>query len=534
MRPRQQTGDGPADSAARPAEGEEGTDGAPVDGVEPGPAGGRPRGLSSGMGYSGLAQAAPLVANLCLTPYLIHRLGLDRFGVWSLILVFLATLTVLDGGIGASLARFHAYHGAHGDRESTGRLVTGSLAAFLVLGLIVTGLSLLLAPVVTSAVDVPGRLEGEAEQLLVLLGPLLTLALASNSAIALLQAHARFRSLAAVSVGASVAYAVSVVVLVREGGDLPMLALLTLGRYLLVTVAGLCVGAGFLRFRRPLLPPRAERRDFGAYAVRMQLSGFTVFLNGEIDALVIAAMLPVRYVGIYAAGYQAATGLRSLPLYGFPPILTRMTQVFAHGGPAATAREFHVLEARWLPAVLTYGVVTTASVGLAVQVWLGRDLALSGAVAAVLLAGYSVQVALTGIRTCFVRAIGLPGHETRYSWFSTGVNLALTVPLTLLFGVMGVVLATAVGITAGSVYFVVLCRRLAGLRDRRLPGRWWPVTLAAAVTACLGNLLVLGLGWHGVLPLALAGAPVLAVIGLAWALLLPGIGEPGAPREGVP
>lgn len=534
MHPRQQTGGVPAGPAARSTGDEKGTDGTPVDGAEPGAPGGRPRGLSSGMGYSGLAQAAPLVANLCLTPYLIHRLGLDRFGVWSLILVFLATLTVLDGGIGASLARFHAFHGAHGDKESTGRLVTGSLAAFLLLGLIVTGLSLLLAPVITAAVDVPDHLKGDAEQLLVLLGPLLTLALASNSAIALLQANARFRPLAAVSVGASMAYAVSVVVLVREGGDLPLLALLTLGRYLLVTVAGLLVGARFIRVRRPLLPPRAELRDFGAYALRMQLSGFTVFLNGEIDALVIAAMLPVRYVGIYAAGYQAATGLRSLPLYGFPPILTRMTRVFARSGLPGAVREFPVLEARWLPAVLAYGVITTASVGLAVQVWLGRGLALSGAVAAVLLAGYSVQVALTGIRTCFVRAIGLPGHETRYSWFSTAVNLALTVPLTLLFGVMGVVLATAVGITAGSVYFVVLCRRLAGLRDRRLPGRWWPVTLAAALVACLGNLLVLRLGWHGVLPLALAGVPVLAAIGLAWALLLPGIADRATPGEETP
>ncbi|MGH1553678.1 hypothetical protein ACRAWF_21990 [Streptomyces sp. L7] len=61
-----------------------------------------------------------------------------------------------------------------------------------------------------------------------------------------------------------------------------------------------------------------------------------------------------------------------------------------------------------------------------------------------------------------MRAIGLPGYETRYSWFSTVVNLVLTVPLTLLFGVLGVVPATAIGLTAGSVYFVVLCRRFAG------------------------------------------------------------------------
>ncbi|KOG29406.1 oligosaccharide flippase family protein [Streptomyces resistomycificus] len=486
-------------------------------------------GLAPAVGFSALAQAAPLLTNLVLTPYLIRHLGLDRFGVWSLVLVFLATLTVLDGGVGASLARFHAYHAARGDREGAARLVIGSLALFAALGAVVTGLCLLLAPTIVSALDVPPRLREEARQLLMALGPLLTLALASNSAIALLQANTRFRTLAGVSGGSCLAFATAVIVLVDEGGDLPLLAVLAAGRYLLVTVGGLAAGARHLRVRRPLLPPRAERHEFWGYALRMQLSGFTVFLNGEIDAVVIAALLPVRYVGIYAVGYQAATALRSLPLYAFPPILTRMTHVYAEHGRAGAAREFHHLQPRWLPAVLTYGVVTTAVVGIAVQVWLGPELALGGVVAAVLLAGYAVQVAFTGVRTCFVRAIGLPGYETRYSWCATAVNLALTVPMTLLFGVLGVVLATAIGLTAGAVYFVVLCRRLADLHERRLPARWLPATALATGVSVAGNLFVLWLGWHGVLPLLLAGVPVLLGLAAAAALLRPGFGATRAP-----
>ncbi|MFJ9114877.1 lipopolysaccharide biosynthesis protein [Streptomyces sp. NPDC102394] len=483
---------------------------------------GSPR-LLPDVGFSALAQAAPQLTNLVLTPFLVHRLGLDRFGVWSLILVFLATLTVLDGGVGASLARFHTYHAARGDRVGTGRLVTGSLIVFVALGVLVTALAVLLSATLVSVLDVPPGLRGDVRRLLPALGPLLTLALTANSVSALLQANSRFRALAGVSVGSCVMYAVAVTVLVGQGGDLLLLALLTAGRYLLMTVAGLAVAAGHLRIRRPLLPLRAERREFGSYALRMQLSGFTVFLNGEIDALVVAALLPVRYVGVYAAGYQAAMGLRSLPLYAFPPMLTRMTQVFTTRGPRGAAREFRVLQARWLPAVLTYGVVVTGWVGLAVPIWLGPGLALSGAVATVLLAGYSVQVALTGVRTCFVRATGRPGHETRYSWCSTVVNLLLTVPLTLLFGVVGVVLATAIGITAGSLYFVHLCRRLADLRDVGLPRRWLPATVLAVVMAVSGALPVLWLGWHGVLPLLLAGLPVLAGLAAAGGLLLPGL-----------
>lgn len=477
------------------------------------------RALVSGMGFSGLAQIAPLLTNLALTPYLIHRLGLDRFGVWSLILVFLATLTVLDGGVGASLARFYAYHGVRGDQDATGRLVVGSVSVFLALGALVTGLAALIGPRVVTALDVPHRLTAEAGQLLLVLGPLLTLALISNSAIALLQANARFRSLAAVSAGSCLTYAVAVTAVVHDGHDLLPLALLTTLRYALVTIGGFCAGARHFRLRRPLLPRPAERRVFVGYASRMQLSGFTVFLNGEIDALVVAVLLPVRYVGIYAAGYQAATALRSLPLYAFPPILTRMTHVYASRGLPGAVADFHVLQSRWLPAVLTYGTVTTAAVGPAVVVWLGPGLALSGAVAAVLLTGYVVQVAFTGMRTCFVRAIGRPGLETRYSWCSTAVNLALTVPLTVLAGVVGVVLATAIGLVAGSLYLVLLCRRLADLRDGRLPRRWVPATVSAVLIAGAGELPVLRTGWHGALPLLLAGVPVLVGLAVAWAFM---------------
>jgi hypothetical protein len=88
-----------------------------------------------------------------------------------------------------------------------------------------------------------------------------------------------------------------------------------------------------------------------------------------------------------------------------------------------------------------------------------------------------------------------------------------------MFGVVGVVLATSIGLVAGSLYLVVLCRRLVDLGERRLPRRWVPATASAVITAGFGELLVLRLGWHGPLPLLLAGLPVLAGLGIAWSLM---------------
>ncbi|MDH6108518.1 O-antigen/teichoic acid export membrane protein [Kitasatospora sp. MAP12-15] len=477
--------------------------------------GGYAGGLFAGTGYSAVAQAAPLVVNVALTPVLIRRLGLDRFGLWSLVLVLLFTLTSLDGGVSASLARFYAFRGAHADRAGAGRLLVGSLALFLALGALVTGGCLLLAPAV-GLLHISPQLHGEAVAVLRFLGPLLTLALVSDSAASLLQAHGRFRALAGATLGSCAVYAAGVLMLVHGGaGSLTVLAAVTALRFVVLAVTGLLLGARHLAIRRPLLPERAERREFTGYAVRMQLSGLTVFLNGEIDAFVIAALLPVRYVGMYAAGYQVAAALRSLPLYAFPPVLTRLTEVFARSGLPGAVREYQWRQARWLPAVLTYGAVTTVAAPFAVRAWLGPGLALSGAVAAVLLAGYSIHVALTGMRTCLVRAVGRPGLETRYSWLATVVNTVLTVPFALAFGMLGVVAATAVGLVAGSAYFVLLCRRFTGPRERRVSARWSLVAALAATVTLAGELPVVLTGWHGTLPLLLAGLPVLAGLAVA-------------------
>jgi hypothetical protein len=45
--------------------------------------------------------------------------------------------------------------------------------------------------------------------------------------------------------------------------------------------------------------------------------------------------------------------------------------------------------------------------------------------ATILLAGYIVHVGLTGMRTCYVRAVGRRGLETRYSFVWMVTNTAL-------------------------------------------------------------------------------------------------------------
>ena len=121
------------------------------------------------------------------------------------------------------------------------------------------------------------------------------------------------------------------------------------------------------------------------------------------------------------------------------------------------------------------------------------------------------------MRTCYVRAVGRPGLETRCSAAWTVVNAVLTVPLALLFGVVGVVTATAVAGMVASVYFVGLCRREERLPMIALNRGWWLLAAAAAVTVA-GELAIVYTDFHGFLALALTGIPAL----VGWAIVAGG------------
>jgi O-antigen/teichoic acid export membrane protein len=475
--------------------------------------------LASRVGYNGLAQLAPMLVVLALTPVLLDRLGLDRYGIWAIALVALNTLRILDGGIAASLARFFAVHAAGEDRVAASRLMVGSLLFLALLGVVLTLVALPLAPTLVKVLNMPEGLEGEATMVLRWVPALAALALMGEATAALLVGHNRFRALAATMWLSALCFGLAVVLFVGDGAHLQALMIAVAARYGVLIFANLGLGARHLSLRRPLLPSRADMREVGGYSSRMQLSAISGFVNTELDALIIAAFLPIRYVGLYQIGMQVATGLRSLPLFAFPPLLTRLTTILHLEGREATADEFRRLERNWFGSVLGFGAVAVAAVAFAIPVWLGDAYVTSGAIAAILLAGYTAHVGLTGMRTCFVRAVGRPGLEMRSSIAWTVANLLLTVPLVLLAGVIGVVSATTLAGALASIYFVALCRREEGLPLIAPRHTWWPLVGAGVLLTVVGELLLVQAGLHGYGALVLTGVP--AVLG--WAVLAYGL-----------
>ena len=63
-------------------------------------------------------RVATAVMWICATPFVLSRLGTERFGIWALFFSFTGYLVWLDLGIGNTVVRFIAAHRPLDDRQA--------------------------------------------------------------------------------------------------------------------------------------------------------------------------------------------------------------------------------------------------------------------------------------------------------------------------------------------------------------------------------------------------------------------------------
>jgi O-antigen/teichoic acid export membrane protein len=459
--------------------------------------------------WSVAGQLSRPVAALVVTPVLLTRLGAERFGLYTLLITGLAVLTSLDGGIGASVLRFAAVHRARDDVAALGRFVRSVLLLAVATSGVVAAVAWFAADAIVELLGPPHDVRVDSVLCLRFLGPALVLNQVTAVLVGALGSVLRYDLIAVANVLGQLVF-VAIVLLASHAMSGALWAIVAgqaASLLVLVTAArGMTSGRGLLG---PL-----EWRELLGFGARTQLTSITALVNLEVDAVVVAAFLPLRDVAVYGIAASVASLLRNLPLWMLPPAVSELSSAFGSQGRFAALRLAHHFQRNWATLLLLWTGVSLSASLLGVQLWLGPDYSESGLAALVLVVGNSVNLA-TGVWVAFANSVGEAGLEARYGVVVMVVNLALTVPGVLLFGVIGVVGATALGQVVGSLYFLRLARRHFSLAPHEVFGvSGVGVGIVAAVAVALPTAGLVALGEHGVAPLALAA--VVAVL-LLWA-----------------
>jgi O-antigen/teichoic acid export membrane protein len=472
------------------------------------------------IGSTWVVTAATIIATYVLMPFVIHRLGEDGYGTWTLITAITGYMSLMALGVPMACVRYLAGDLASGDVRRANVTIGSCAGLYLMLGAIALAVGATLAAAFAAGYDIPRVWRAEA-----------------YVAFGLMAIHVAFSFLGLLPEGILFAHHAFVARnLVRLGG-VALRLLLTIGLLslhpsiaLLAVVQLACLAVDFalslvvVRRRFPAI--RIHLSDFEWAAVR-KVCSFSVYvllltagarLSFETDAIVIAAFLGVGAIPYYVVANSLIVYLMEF-IVAIAAVVSPMATTLHAADQVGELRDMFL---RWSKIALSISLMA----GLFLVVlgpkfigwWINPEFELrAGEVLQILTLSSLIFLPVRGVALPVLMGVGKPRVPT-FAFVGAGLlNLAMSVALVRPLGLVGVAIGTAVpNVLFAAVVLVVACRELH-------IGVWSFLSYVvprAAIGAIPAFTVLLwfrvSVGVEGILGLAVAGSAMLVLFAATW------------------
>lgn len=279
-----------------------------------------------------LGQVIPLAVAVVITPYLIRKLGVDRFGVFSLSLVVLAYFTLLDLGLSPATTKFVAEALGKSETERIPAILWTTLAMQAGLGFAAGVALIAVAPVLVSSVlKVPTHLVRETTIVFYICSASILINLVTSSLRGFLEAHQRFDWVNLIRTSSSTLSFLVAALALYFGAGLPLIVLC-----LAIKNAGVVIV--YFAFCLRLLPPgrlfspklevARSLLSFGGWLTIIFLTSSAVTY---LDRFLIGTRLSTTEVGYYTPPYDVVSRLWILPQSLYMTLFPAFSTLWATG-----------------------------------------------------------------------------------------------------------------------------------------------------------------------------------------------------------
>jgi O-antigen/teichoic acid export membrane protein len=429
----------------------------------------RTNGQSAARGVQSLklgaaTQLLPLIAgygvNLLATPYVVSRLGLHDFGIWSITGAIAQVAVLFDLGVSRAASRYVALFHARGDTRNE-RSVLGVCLSVLI------GLSGVLYAV---PLFIPGFLNQILHTRDVALARFLVV-----SAMTMLICGLLGRTLAAASIGrgrymaANIGVAVLAVAQV-VGGVVALAGSPTLRSFAVGTAVGagvgLCAVVATILFdeRRIVIgwPKAALAREIIAYGIKVHMVGVADIVMFQSGKLIAGIAIGPAAAGVYELGSRLAQGAQAFGGAASVALTNHLTRAYALGGKAEILVQYSHLTRRNAAVTIFLPLLLCATSFSAVPFWLGERHNGVVMVLAALAPGVAVSVS-TGVCSASLLAIGRSGILGATAIAVAAISAAVALPLAQAFGLKGIAAAFGCCIVVGDLLLVWFLQSRMGI-----------------------------------------------------------------------
>ena len=491
------------------------------------------------VGSSWFALGVNVMVGIFLSPYILHRLGDEAFGLWILIFSFTGYYGLFDLGIRSSIVRYVARYSATEENDELNRLINTAIFSYSGIGLVAASLTLIATYYLNSVFRVPAGFVTTARWLLLMVGVSVSLGFPLGVFSGILEGLQRFYLLNLTNLSSTLLRAVCIVVALRHGGGLLTVALITVSLPLLGSLVNAAAVLRHLRLRfGAQYVSRASLKSIASYSGTTFIIIVAGRLRFKTDAVVIGSFVSAAAITYFTIGSRLvdyASEVVSSLAQIFVPM---SSQTHAKGDLDGLRKIFIVGNRACAFIIFPITAIYTILGKSLIEAWVGpKYVATSYPVLLVLLFPTTLMLAQSASGRILW---GMAKHKT---WalvaLAEGVaNLVLSIILVQRYGIMGDAIGTAIPLTCSMIFFLPphLCR-LLGLKLRTYLYRTFVFPLALCIPLIAALLLMRR--WfvpHRLSQLAVQLVVALAVYGLslAWAFWTNrawDVGQVGAAKE---
>ncbi len=391
-----------------------------------------------------------------LTPFILHELGAEDYGLWVLVGSVVAYGALLDLGIGGAVTKYVAEYMARGETDQARSLVATALRLYSGLGLIAVVLSAGLAFVFPGLFNVPPERHATATWLVLLMGLALGISLPYTTAGAVLRGLQRHDLLNYISAtGTLLSAAATVVVLLMGGALLGMVAVN-------IPITLLMQGASVRAINRSTPELRFGWAGAEWRLVRRIISfSFSIFVvqgaglvQTKTDEIVIGVVLPISAITPYAIARKLSE-LPQILTDQFMKVLLPLASELHADDDQARLRALYLESTRltlaiFLPVACTLIVLARPIL----TAWVGAAYA-DNAHLLVILTVASLIATSQWPAGSILQGMARHGPLAIMTLGSAVANLALSITLVHRLGLAGVALGTLIPTAVEGLFFVL-------------------------------------------------------------------------------
>ena len=440
-----------------------------------------------------LGTGASMAVGFFLSPFIVHRLGNEAYGVWVLAISSINYLALLDLGMRSSVLRFVSKGRTVGDHAGASSAFSCALWVRLQISVVVLLLAGVLAYIFPLLFKVTPDLASDARLAVMIIGLNLALGMSMGVFGGVVSGLNRYDLQTAVTLVQIAIRVTGVVFVLRSGHGIVAIAVCELvatvvSNAILVIIARRIYPELRIRLKRP---EREVLRSLWSYSFYAFLTTIAVQLVYQTDNLVVGSFVSASAVTFYAIGNSLCrytdqfTGAMTM---SFVPAAS----TFEAAGSTDRLQSLYRVGTRsmmalYLPIVVTLLVRGRTFIGL----WMGPQYSQASGTVLIILA--TALVFSQANNTAFAIAFGTEKHKVVAKWaIAEGItNLALSILLVHWLGIYGVAVGTLVpSLIVQLVLWPRYVGKLVGMRVREiLTTVWGPMFLSVIPFALISYLV---------------------------------------------